>query len=146
MAKKLLAEILELTVPERIQLVHDIWDSIAQVPELRALADEQKQEPRPRLAHYRSPWIKTFLGGPKTKNRSITLKTAVAVRAAAQMTESAAAFLFSVLTLTVPGFRAKNKKSFALSVICTTVLSLTAVLGSTALQLYLKNRRLEMER
>ena len=28
MAKELLAEILELTVPERIQLVHDIWDSI----------------------------------------------------------------------------------------------------------------------
>jgi hypothetical protein len=43
------------------------------------------------------------------------------------MTEIAAAFLFSVLTLTGPGFRAKNKKSFALSVICTTVLSLTAV-------------------
>ncbi len=60
-------------------------------------------------------------------NPYVILKTAVAVRTAAQLPEIAAAFLSSVLTLTVPGFRAKNRKSFALLVICTTVLSLTAV-------------------
>lgn len=56
------ADVLELTIDERIQLVADIWDSIAEhpeavevSPEVRALLDE-------RLAAYRkdpdagSPW------------------------------------------------------------------------------------------
>ena len=56
------ADVLELTIDERIQLVADIWDSIAEHPEavevgpeVRALLDE-------RLAAYRkdpdagSPW------------------------------------------------------------------------------------------
>ena len=33
-----------LTVSERIQLVEDIWDSVAEVPESIALTDEQKAE------------------------------------------------------------------------------------------------------
>ncbi len=52
--KELLEEILELSVPERIQLVQDIWDSIAEVPESLELDDEQKQELRARLADYRA--------------------------------------------------------------------------------------------
>lgn len=62
MAKELLEEILELSVSERIQLVQDIWDSIAQVPESLDLDDTQKLELRTRLAYYRAnpdtgiPW------------------------------------------------------------------------------------------
>lgn len=54
MAKELLDEILELSVPERIQLVQDIWDSIAQIPDTLELNEEQKKELRTRLAHYRA--------------------------------------------------------------------------------------------
>ena len=36
--------ILQLSVPERIQLVEDIWDSILLVPESVELSDEQKAE------------------------------------------------------------------------------------------------------
>lgn len=54
MAKELLEEILGLSVSERIELVQDIWDSIAQVPETLELDDEQKAELRSRLAHYRA--------------------------------------------------------------------------------------------
>ena len=51
-----------LSVSERIQLVEDIWDSIAQVPETVVLSDEQKTELDRRLAAYHqhpeagSPW------------------------------------------------------------------------------------------
>lgn len=54
MAKELLEEILELSVSERIELVQDIWDSIAQVPETLELDEGQKAELRSRLAHYRA--------------------------------------------------------------------------------------------
>lgn len=55
-------EILELSVSERIQLVQDIWDSVAKVPESLALSDEEKAEIDRRLDAYHqdpnagSPW------------------------------------------------------------------------------------------
>jgi len=43
-------------VPERIQLVEDIWDTIAEVPEQVGLSDGQKAELDRRLdAHHRNP-------------------------------------------------------------------------------------------
>ena len=56
------ADILNLSVSERIQLVQDIWDSIAEVPDSVALTDEQKAELDRRLEAYHrdpnagSPW------------------------------------------------------------------------------------------
>ena len=47
-----LKDILELSVAERIQLVEDIWDSIAAVPESLALTEEQRQELDRRLEAY----------------------------------------------------------------------------------------------
>jgi len=55
-------EILELDVEERIDLVEDIWDSIADIPERVRLADWQGEELDRRLQEYRrnpaagSPW------------------------------------------------------------------------------------------
>lgn len=49
-----LSEILQLSVAERIQLVEDIWDSIAVVPEAVPLTDEQKAELDRRLESYRT--------------------------------------------------------------------------------------------
>ena len=62
MAKVSLANILELPVPERIRLVEEIWESIAEVPEAVPLTDEQRAELDRRLDAYRknpnagSPW------------------------------------------------------------------------------------------
>lgn len=56
------ADLLNLSVPERIQLVEDIWDSIAEIPEEVGLSDEQKAELDRRLDAYHqnpdegSPW------------------------------------------------------------------------------------------
>ncbi len=56
------ADILGLSVSERIQLVQDIWDSIAEVPDSISLTDEQKAELDRRLNAYHknpdagSPW------------------------------------------------------------------------------------------
>ena len=56
------ADVMSLSVPERIQLVEDIWDSIAAVPETVPLTDEQKAELDRRLDAYHqnpdegSPW------------------------------------------------------------------------------------------
>ena len=56
------ADILGLSVSERIQLVQDIWDSIAEVPDSIPLTDEQKAELDRRLDAYHkdpnagSPW------------------------------------------------------------------------------------------
>ena len=56
------ADVLSLSVPERIQLVEDIWDSIAAVPEALGLTEEQKAELDRRLEAYHqnpdegSPW------------------------------------------------------------------------------------------
>jgi putative addiction module component (TIGR02574 family) len=55
-------DVLSLSVAERIQLVEDIWDTIAEVPEEVALSDEQKAEIDLRLAAYHrnpdegTPW------------------------------------------------------------------------------------------
>jgi putative addiction module component (TIGR02574 family) len=57
------ADILELTVAERIQMVQDIWDSIAAVPEAVPLSEDQKRELDRRLEAYHlnpdagSPWV-----------------------------------------------------------------------------------------
>lgn len=54
--------ILDLSISERIQLVEDIWDSIACVPESIQLSEEQKVELDRRLDAYHadpgkgSPW------------------------------------------------------------------------------------------
>lgn len=56
------ANILELSVSERIQLVEDVWDSIAEVPESVPLTELQKEELDQRLESYHknpdegSPW------------------------------------------------------------------------------------------
>ena len=55
-------DILRLSMAERIQLVADIWDSVAEVPESVPLTDEQKAELDRRLDAYHqnpdegSPW------------------------------------------------------------------------------------------
>jgi putative addiction module component (TIGR02574 family) len=62
MSKVSMADVLELSVPERIQLVEDIWDSIATVPRPIPLTDAQCEELDRRLEDYRqhpdegSPW------------------------------------------------------------------------------------------
>jgi putative addiction module component (TIGR02574 family) len=56
------ADVLELSVPERIQLVAEIWDSVAECPEKIELTDATRRLLRKRLAAYRanpdagSPW------------------------------------------------------------------------------------------
>jgi len=47
-----LTEIQKLSVAERIQLVEDIWDTIASEPENLALTEAQKQELDRRLEAY----------------------------------------------------------------------------------------------
>jgi putative addiction module component (TIGR02574 family) len=49
-----LSEILQLSVAERIQLVEDIWDSIAIVPEAISLTEEQTAELENRLEAYQA--------------------------------------------------------------------------------------------
>jgi len=50
------AEILKLSISERILLVEDIWDSIAEAPEEIALTQAQEQELDARLdAYHRNP-------------------------------------------------------------------------------------------
>ncbi len=50
------ADVMTLSVPERIQLVADIWDSIAEAPESVPLTDAQKAELDRRLdAYHRDP-------------------------------------------------------------------------------------------
>jgi len=46
------AEILELSVAERIQIVEDIWDSIRQNPDEISLSETEKQELEKRLENY----------------------------------------------------------------------------------------------
>jgi putative addiction module component (TIGR02574 family) len=56
------AEILKLSISERILLVEDIWDSIAEAPEEIVLTQAQEQELDARLDAYHknptegSPW------------------------------------------------------------------------------------------
>lgn len=50
------ADVLNLSVSERIQLVEDIWDTIAKVPEAVGLSREQKEELDNRLdAYHQNP-------------------------------------------------------------------------------------------
>jgi putative addiction module component (TIGR02574 family) len=56
MSRRNISDLLELPVPERIQLVEDLWDSIAEVPEALPLTEEQGRELDRRLeAHRESP-------------------------------------------------------------------------------------------
>jgi putative addiction module component (TIGR02574 family) len=49
-------DILNLTIAERIELIGDIWDTIAEVPEAVALTEAQKTELDKRLdAHRKDP-------------------------------------------------------------------------------------------
>ena len=56
------ADILNLSIAERIQLVEDIWDSVAEAPESVPLSDDEKAELDRRLDAYHqdpnegSPW------------------------------------------------------------------------------------------
>ena len=67
------ADLLELSVAERIQIVEDIWDSIAAVPEAVALSKEQKKELDRRIEAYHlnpdagCPWIEVR---ERIRNRS----------------------------------------------------------------------------
>lgn len=47
------AEILELSVAEKIQIVEDIWDSIIRNPEKLPLTETEKKELDKRLADYK---------------------------------------------------------------------------------------------
>ena len=50
------ANVLNLSVPERIQLVEDIWDTVAEIPEAVVLTDAQKAEIDRRLdAYHQNP-------------------------------------------------------------------------------------------
>ena len=57
-----LKDILALTIPERVQLVEDIWDSIAEAPETLELTPAQRAELDRRLEEHRQspgtaiPW------------------------------------------------------------------------------------------
>ena len=57
-----IGDVLKLSVSERIQLVEDVWDSIATIPEEVPLTDKQKTELARRLEAYHkdpscgSPW------------------------------------------------------------------------------------------
>ena len=56
------SDFLSLSVPERIILVEDIWDSVSEVPDAVILTEEQKAELECRLEAYHknpeegSPW------------------------------------------------------------------------------------------
>jgi putative addiction module component (TIGR02574 family) len=62
MEKITISDLLELSISERIQLVSDLWDSIATVPEAVSLTEAQKLELDRRLDAYHknpdagSPW------------------------------------------------------------------------------------------
>ena len=70
MKKALMSDILELSVTERLQLVEEIWDSIAEAPDAFELTEEQKKELDRRLEEYRKdpsvaiPWdeVKARIG------------------------------------------------------------------------------------
>jgi len=62
MSKVTVTDALELSIPERIQLVEDIWDTIAIQQEAVSLSEEEKRVIDQRLAEYHknpgmgSPW------------------------------------------------------------------------------------------
>jgi putative addiction module component (TIGR02574 family) len=66
MSKFSASELLQLPVPERLQLVEDIWNSIADAPEALELTDEDKRLIDERLASRQrdpaagSPWQEVY--------------------------------------------------------------------------------------
>ena len=62
MAKISISDVLNMSVAERILLVEDIWDSVAEFPEEVPLTDAQRDELERRLEAYHknpktgSPW------------------------------------------------------------------------------------------
>ncbi len=52
MGKVSLADVLELSVAERIQLVEDIWDSLVEIPRPVLLTEAQREELDRRLNDY----------------------------------------------------------------------------------------------
>ena len=59
--KNVLDDILALSVAERLQLVEDIWDSIAATPEAVPVTDAQRKElARRKRAHARNPAAKSW--------------------------------------------------------------------------------------
>ncbi len=66
MSKFSAADALELSVSERLQLVQEIWDSIADVPEKLELTEEDKQiiderlEARRRDPNAGAPWEEVY--------------------------------------------------------------------------------------
>ena len=67
-----ISELVDLSVAERIELVQDLWDSIAAVPDEVKLTEAQKQELDRRLQEYHknpaagSAWeeVKASIRGP----------------------------------------------------------------------------------
>jgi len=56
MSKFVRKDILNLSIAERIELIGDLWDSMAEVPEAITLTDAQKAELDRRLdAHHENP-------------------------------------------------------------------------------------------
>jgi len=56
--KTMIDSLRELPIPERIQLVEDLWDSIAHDQEALSLTDEQRAELDRRLDAYEANGIK----------------------------------------------------------------------------------------
>jgi putative addiction module component (TIGR02574 family) len=56
------ADVMELSIAQRIELVEDVWDTIAEIPEAIELTDEQKRVLDERIALYHkdpsqgAPW------------------------------------------------------------------------------------------
>ena len=61
-----IADVINLSVSERIQIAEDIWDSIIEVPDAISLTEADKQELNQRLYAYHqdpsegSPWGAVF--------------------------------------------------------------------------------------
>jgi putative addiction module component (TIGR02574 family) len=53
MATISVSDLLHLSVAERLQLVEDLWDSIATEPEVMELTDAQKEDLDRRMAEHR---------------------------------------------------------------------------------------------
>ena len=66
MSKFSAADILELPISERLQLVEDIWNSIAAFPEKLELTEEEKRliderlQTREQNPHAGSPWEEVY--------------------------------------------------------------------------------------
>ncbi len=73
MRKLTATDTLDLSIPERIQLVEDIWDTIIVEADMVELTEEEKRVIDERLKAYHqnpnlgSPWEDVFLSGQKLK-------------------------------------------------------------------------------